>query len=218
MTYLFDFFKNMRTFHARTRVYRNGLFAPELSDESGGANLPLHIMHVGRISGSVEWRIAADPQKVFLTARLEVSDSADLHIIIDASERGAFFDGLVFCKNAGIFTLTVEGNNNADDTEINCAARIVAGSGSSSDLSGVANIAMGVKGAKSDINFAALLSPKALALKMSPAQRISSAPLDARHGAYIYSPGEPEMQYLETAGLSGPQAESLLERVFMGEA
>jgi Fe-S cluster assembly scaffold protein SufB len=53
---------------------------------------------------------------------------------------------------------------------------------------------------------------------MSPAQRVSSIPAAAGHGASIFHPSRARLRYLETAGLTGGEAAELLNRVFLEEA
>lgn len=220
MAYLFDDFKNIRTFPANTRVYRDGVFAPELSDENAGADLPLHIIHIGRISGAQNWFVDMNdmiPASVFLTARIETSGASKIRIEINPNFDGAAFDGRIFIKNAGNLTLNVIGNNNKSGTKINCATKLFALAGSKNDLSGVANIPAEVAGAESWISFSALCERGAASVRMSPAQRISSVPAAAGHSASIYSPAPAEIRYLETAGLSARESRDLLDRAFMEE-
>ncbi|MDR3208480.1 MAG: SufD family Fe-S cluster assembly protein [Rickettsiales bacterium] len=226
MAYLFDDFKSIRTFPANTRVYRDGVFAPELSSENEGAGLPLHIIHVGKITGRQDWivdmnrtrgRRAAGSANVFLTARIEVEGAAKINLEINANIAGAAFDGAVFVKNAGDLTLNVIGNNNKGGTKIACRAKLFAMAGSSGDLSGVANIPAGVPDAGTSVEFSALCRGHVKLLKMSPAQRISSVPAAAGHGASIYRPAPAQIHYLETAGLPEDEAAALLNRVFLEE-
>jgi len=218
MSYLFDDFKNIRTFPAATSVYRNGVFAPDLSEDSDDASLPLHIIHVGEISGGHKWFIDMnEPRNVFLTARIATSDTK-IDIEVNPNLPNLSFDGLIFCKNAGKVKINIIGNNNRDNTKIKIAVRLFAGAGSESVLAGLANIPAENIGSETDINFSALCDPAAALVKMAPAQRISSVPADARHAASIYSPAKRQIQYLETAGLSAAESVELLNKAFMEEA
>jgi hypothetical protein len=215
---MFDYFKNIRTFPANTRVYRNGVFAPDLSDESMGADFPLHIIHIGKIEGVHNWFIDVfDPRDVFLTARIEADGDAKINLEINLNLENIGFDGKIFIKNAGDLTLNVIGNNNKSGTKIKCHAKLFAAAASRNNLSGLANIPSEIANAETDIAFSALCERGVKLLKMSPAQRISSVPENAGHSASIYRPAPAQIQYLETAGLSARESAELLDRVFMEE-
>ncbi|MDR1071427.1 MAG: SufD family Fe-S cluster assembly protein [Rickettsiales bacterium] len=219
MSYLFDHFKNIRTFPANTRVYRDGVFAPELSSENEGPGLPLHIIHIGKITGDHNWVIdMGGPRDVFLTARIETEGAANISVEIDANLENMGFDGRMIVKNAGNLTLDVVGNNNKSGTRIRVETKLFADAGSESELRGLANIPADVSGAESDIGFSALCDPRAKSLAMSPAQRISSAPASAGHSASIYRPPAAQARYLETAGLTELESADLLNKVFLEEA
>jgi hypothetical protein len=219
MAYLFDDFKNIKTFPAATRVYRDGFFMPDLSDGAAGADLPLHIIHVGRISGAQNWIVdMREKRKVFLTARIETGGAANIRIEINPALPDLEFEGRVFIKNAGNLVLNIIGNNLENGTKIKCRTKLFAMAGGANDLSGLANIPAGVMDAETDIGFSALCDRGVKMLKISPAQRISSIPESAGHSASIYRPAPPQIRYLETAGLSGQEAAELLNRVFLEEA
>jgi len=218
MAYLFDDFKNIRTFPAATRVYRGGVFAPDLSEDLDDASLPLHIIHIGEISGAQKWFIDMnEPRDVFLTARIATAD-AKIDIEVNPNLPKLSFDGLVFCKNTGKVLINIIGNNNRDNTKIRIATRLFAAAGSESVLSGLANIPVENVGSETDISFSALCDPAAALVKMAPAQRISSVPADARHAASIYRPAKRQIEYLETAGLTPAAAAELLNKTFLEEA
>jgi len=217
MAYLFDEFKNIRTFPARTRVYRDGVFAPELSSDGDGA-LPLHIIHIGNISGAQNWFVDMnDSEKVFFTAKVSASGATKIKIEVNANLPGLSFDGKIIIKNTGSLNLDIAGNNNRDDTKIRIETKLFAGAGSENRLVGIANVPAGVSGVETDIGFAALVAPGAKTLVMSPQQKISGTPKSAGHSASIYRPSEPQIRYLEAAGLSESESAELLNRVFLEE-
>jgi hypothetical protein len=218
MQYMFDDFKNIRTFPASVRVYRDGVFAPELSEENADADLPLHIIHIGKITGDQNWPVDMNEgRNVFLTARIEVFGDAKIKIEINPNLENLEFDGRIFIKNAGNLTLSVIGNNNKSGTKIACRTKLFALADSGNDLSGLADIPSGVKDAESDITFSALCDRGVKMIKMSPAQRISAVPKAAGHSASIYRPAPAQIRYLEAAGLTERESAELLNRAFLEE-
>jgi len=216
MAYLFEEFKNIRTFPARTRVYRDGEIVPELSSEEG-ANLPLHIIRIGKLTGAHNWFVDMDEAgDVFLTARIETEGDTKINLRINPNLENIGFDGKLIIKNTGNLNLEIAGNNNRGGTRIKCQTKLFAAAGGENRLLGVANIPSGVRGAETDISFAALCEPNAF-VSMSPRQRISSIPKSAEHSASIYRPAPAQIRYLETAGLTAAESSALLNQTFMEE-
>jgi hypothetical protein len=216
MSYLFDDFKGIRTFPSETRVFVDGVFAPELSESN--PDLPLHIIHVGKIAGGHVWKIDMDdPRDVFLTARIDVAACAEIKIEINANVPGRRFDGKVIVKNTGSFALFATGSNNAAATKIALDAKLFAGAGSENTLSGTAVVPRGADDCVSDISLAALCDPRMASLRMSPSQRIAGADAAAGHSASIWRPAPAQIRYLETAGLTSAAAADLLNKVFLEE-
>ncbi|MDR2268951.1 MAG: SufD family Fe-S cluster assembly protein [Rickettsiales bacterium] len=218
MAHPHDYFKNIRMPLAETRVYKDGIFMPDLSSISEDTNLPLHIIHTGKITGVQNWAIDMNERRdVFLTARIETSGASKIKIEINANLENVGFDGKLIIKNSGRLDLEIIGNNNCNDTKIKCLTKLLAGADSENILTGLAVVPPNIAGAKTDISFSALCDPRAKLLQMSPTQRISSVPLAAEHSASIYRPAPPQIRYLETAGLSAVESAELLKRVFMEE-
>lgn len=218
MTYAFDDFKNIRTFPANTRVYRDGVFAPEISSPDEGADLPLHIIHIGNITGMANWFIDInDPVNVFLTARIETSGATKLRIEINPNLENIGFDGKLIIRNTGGLDLEIIANNNRNDTKIRAETKLFAAAGSENHLVGLSNIPSDITGAETDISFRSLCDRHVKLIEMSPAQRIASVPKSAEHSASIYRPAPSQIKYLETAGLSDADAADLLGHAFMEE-
>jgi Fe-S cluster assembly scaffold protein SufB len=218
MTYLFDDFKNIRTFPANTQVYRDGVLVPEFCDNSLGEDAPLHIIHIGHISGAQNWFIDMnDVKNVYLTARITIDDNAKIRIEINANHENQEFDGKLFIKNSGDLDLNIVANNNKSYTQIHCETKLFAMANSKNNMAGTANIPSDVIDADSDIGFSALCANNVAYLKMAPSQRISSVPKSATHSASIYHPTPAQVKYLEMAGLSDDQATDLLNKAFMDE-
>jgi hypothetical protein len=218
MAYLSDDFKNIRFFPANMRVYRDGIFVPEFAPAKTNDSLPLHQVHLGKITGDHSWRIDENgPNDVFLTARIETFGKTKIEIIIDSNRANLSFDGKIIIKNTGNLELNIIGNNNKNATGIRVETKLFAGAESENILSGLANIPAGILDAQTDISFAALCAPRVKLLKMSPAQRIASVPLSAGHSASIFRPKPAQIRYLETAGLDEQESEMLLNKVFLEE-
>jgi SUF system FeS cluster assembly, SufBD len=216
MTYLFDDFKNIRTFPANTRVYRDGVIMPELCDNTYGPNAPLHIIHIGHISGVQNWFIDMnDVKTVYLTARVSIDDSAKIRIEINANQENQEFDGRLFINNSGDLDLNIVANNNKSYTHVHCETKLFAMANSKNNMAGTANIPSDVIDTDSDIGFSALCAKNVASLRMAPAQRISSVPKSATHSASIYHPTAAQVKYLEMAGISDDQATDLLNKAFM---
>lgn len=218
MTYLFDDFKNIRTFPANTQVYRDGVLVPDLCDNTHGPDAPLHIIHIGKITGQKNWFIDMnDTKPVFFTARITTDGTTKIRIEINANLENQGFDGKLFINNGGDLDLNIVANNNKSYTTISCNAKLFAMTNSMSNLIGTANIPSDVIETNSDIGFSALCAKNVGMLKMSPAQKISSIPKSATHSASIYHPAPAQVKYLEMAGLSDGDATELLNRAFMEE-
>ena len=215
MAYLFDDFKNIKTFPAQARVYRDGVFVPELSEDSGDSSLPLHIIHIGKITGTHNWFVDANENRnVFLTARIETSSETKINIEINANLEGIGIEAKIFIVNSGKLNIEVTGNNNRSRTKINAQTKLMALNDSENVLVGLANIPSDTKDCESDIGFSALCEPNVKTLKISPVQRISSIPITAKHNASLYKPSVAQVKYLETAGLTGLSATELLNNVW----
>jgi len=216
---MFDDFKSIRTFPARTRVFRDGAFVPELSSEDAGAELPLHIIHIGKIEGERNWFIdMTDAVGVFFTARIEIASAAKIKLEVNANIENAEFDGKIIIKNAGKLDLGIIGGNNKSNTKIKCETKLFAAAGSENRMTGSAVVPANAKDAETDISFAALAMPGVKSLEMSPMQKISGIGATARHAASIYRPAATQIQYLKTAGLSASAATELLNRAFTEES
>jgi hypothetical protein len=217
MTYFFDQFKNIRTFPARSRVFHDGNPVPELSDESDPA-LPLHIIHLGELSGVQNWFIDMnDAENVFFTAKITTSGETKIRMEINTNLPNLEFDGKLIIKNAGILDLDISGNNNRDGTKIKIETKLFAAADSENSLIGTANVPAGVEDIETDIGFSALLGKNVKKLVMSPRQKISGVPKSAGHSASIFNPTSKQIQYLSTAGLSDAEAVELMNKVFMEE-
>ena len=221
MAYLFDDFKNIRTMAAKTQVFRDGVLVPELCDPPSpdDTTLPLHIIHIGVLSGEHNWFIDMNEEgrDVFLTARVEALGDTKIRIEVNTNWPGGVFDGKLIIKNTGSLDLSIDGNNNKSDTDIKCVTKLVGAAGSENRLVGTAMIPADVTGAKTDIGFVAILDRDAKSIKIAPVQKIASIPKSAEHSASIYRPAAAQIRYLETAGLDAPAAADLLNRVFLEE-
>lgn len=145
----------------------------------------------------IEWTDA-------IPARHVVCDAENIRILINQGSHG------IVIKNHGRLRLEIKAGSGAK-----VAVKLLAASGSESYLSGTAAIPADCPGAVSDISFSVLAAPDIKSLKISPAQRISSAPKSAEHSANLWRPAPNAVRYLETAGIS--DASDLLERVFLEE-
>jgi Fe-S cluster assembly scaffold protein SufB len=104
----------------------------------------------------------------------------------------------------------------SENTGILLQNKLIANRGSYSKLSGTAIINKGCENCISDINFAAV-ADKDSKIEFMPAQRISSVPDRADHGAAIYTPKPIQIEYLRNAGLGTIEINDVLRAAFMND-
>ena len=220
MSYKWEEF-NIKTFPAETIVYRDGRFCPELSTIESGKitqnyDLPVHIIYVGKIAGKHRLKIDILPenQKVVLTVKIENEKPAFFNIFIKNTGKNSELNGHVMLKNNADLNFDLIAHHAAPDTTVLVKTKLIAGAGSTSVLSGAAKIDRNSKNAVSDIGFSALADETAK-ITFKPAQFIKSIPLSAEHGAAIYRPTTPQIEFLNRAGLTAYQANEILRDAFL---
>jgi len=211
---------NIKTFPAETIVYRNGKYVPDLSTMAPGAiiskiDLPVHIIYVGEIADENKLNIdlSAARQNVFLSIDLKIKKPAFLNIFIKNAGKNSEVRAHVVIENNDNFGLDIKALHAAPQTTILATTKLVANKNSSAKLSGTAEIETGAIDTVSDISFAALADESAK-ISFLPAQRIRAVPKSADHGAAIYTPRAPQIQFLRGMGLSGAEVDTALREAF----
>ena len=222
MSYMWQDF-NIKPFPAETIVYRDGVFCPELSTIESGVidknyEKPVHIIYVGEINGEKELEINLNipNQSVFLSVNVKNNFPAFFNIFIKNTGKNSKIRGHIILDNYNNLTYNCVANHGAPDTEILLQNKMVANRGSVSKLHGTAIIDKNCENCESDITFAALATPDAK-ITFLPAQRISSVPKRADHGASIYSPKPIQIQYLRAAGLGTIEINDVMRAAFMND-
>jgi len=234
MQYLWEKF-NIKTFPAKTIVFADGAFQPELSDfdadqvkvdiskdkisiDCVGADeqLPTHLIFVGEIAGKKEIKIKNhQSQNVFLTAKFQVKKPAFLDIFIENAGKDSEISADLVFLNESELKLNIFADHLDENTGLFVKNRVLAGTGSATDLFGVAKIVGGCPDCRSDISFSAMCARDIKYIKMSPNQKIASVPAMAEHSANLWRGTNAQIEYLETAGLSLAQIDALLREAFL---
>ncbi|MDR0804069.1 MAG: hypothetical protein LBO08_03220 [Rickettsiales bacterium] len=210
MNYLWQEF-NIKTFPANTIVYLDGILRDDLSDNSD-PNLPTHVIFVGDISGNHKLEII---NSQFLTVKIKVKKTAFLDIFIKNTEKNNNISANLVCFNESSLKVGIKACNFTKNTEIFVKAKILAGSGSETDLLAAAEIAKSAPGAKSDVFLSAMCAPDIKSLRFHPAQIISSIPDSAQHSADIFAGTPQQIQYLGESGMTNAEIKAVLEESFI---
>jgi Fe-S cluster assembly scaffold protein SufB len=224
MPYLWDKF-NIKTFPAKTAVFSDGVFMPDLSDiklKNGAVvidenhNLPVHIIFVGEIAekSRLEIEITAENQPVFLTGKIANKKPAFLQVFIRNAGKNSVLNGKIISQNHSVLTTEISAKHSSQNTGILIENRVIAHSGSETKLSGTADIAPECAECDSDISFSALAAPDAK-LEFSPMQRIGAAPNSAAHSAALWRGSPPQVEYLRESGLGANEIKEVMEEAFM---
>jgi hypothetical protein len=223
MNYLWTDF-NIKTFPAETIVFKDGIFIPELSTLPDDTkitkkyDLPVHIIHIGEIFGKfdINYEISAENQPVFLTAKLTTKKPVFFNIFIKNTGKFSEFKANIIIQNFDTLEINEKCTHLAENTGIFIKNRVVAHEKSSTKLSGIAKIEKDCKNCESDIIFSAMADDTAKII-FTPAQKISSIPKSADHGAAIYHPSTPQIQFLRGAGLSKTEIKKVLRESFTND-
>ena len=224
MSYIWQDF-NIKTFRAETVVFRDGVFCPEFSTLDGPVidkkyDLPVHFIYVGEISGDNNLDIVINEnvknQKIYLSGKIKVVNNARLNISIKNSGIDSDLRGFFIVENHGVFNCNLDAYHLCRKTGIFIKTRVLGYKNSESNLNGTAHIYKYCENCESDITFAALATPDAK-ITFLPAQRISSVPKRADHGASIYSPKPIQVQYLRAAGLGTIEVNDVMRAAFMND-
>lgn len=222
MSYMWDEF-NIKTLDAETVVYRDGVFCPELSTIVGtdfrqNFPRPIHIIYVGEIAGNcrLDVNIFVQNQPVFLSARIKNKKPAFFNIFIKNAGKNSEFRGHVMMTNQNDLQFACSAEHLTSDTTILVDTKLIAERNSISKLVATAKIEKNCENANSDIRFSAL-ADKTARMEFLPAQRISAVPNMANHGASVYRPNAPQIEYLRSGGLSGAEVDDALREAFMND-
>ncbi len=222
MSYMWENF-NIKPVPAETIVYRDGVFCPELSTIESGKiekhyDLPVHIIYVGEIAG--EHRLNIDlnipNQRAFLSVNIKNKMPAFFNIFIKNTGKNSEIRGHIMLDNYTNLVYDCVANHGATNTGISLQNKLIAEKASISKLSGVAIINKNCENCDSDIKFAAIAENDAR-IEFLPAQRISSIPNHADHGATIYTPKPIQIDFLRMAGLSTNELKNVLQNAFMND-
>ncbi len=223
MNYLWEEF-NIKTFPAETIVFRNGVYQPELSTLPNNSkleksyDLPIHIIYVGEISGKKDiiFELSVPNQQVFFTAKTTNKTPAFLNIFIKNTGKNSDFRSKILAQNFDVLSIKETAQHFSKNTGIFLENKIVAHSGTETKLFGIAEIEPGCDMCGSDISFAALAATDAK-IQFSPEQHISAIPDTAGHSAFIWRASPPQIQFLQSAGLSAQEIKKVLEEAFTND-
>ncbi len=221
---------NIKVFPAETLVFRDGLYAPDLSDHgdnikfdgkdiiiTGAAELPYHIIYIGEIAGifDIKCKISSPDTQVFLTARLYAKKPVEINFYIENAGKFSDFEGKVFVFNKTRLKVNIFANHSCEKTGVFVENRVLAGPGSQTDIGGTARIERGCHDCRSDLKFSARAAENAK-VKFRPMQRIGATPENAEHSANIWRGTAAQIDYLRTNGLGKAEIEAILDEAFEG--
>ena len=219
MSYIWNEF-NIKTFPAETIVYRDGIFAPDLSTINTGKidkkyDLPVHIIYVGEIVDKNDFviDINVENQPVFLSVDIKNKKPAFLNIFIKNTGKNSELRGHVFVENFDQLNLDINAGHFNENTGVLVHTKLIAHKDTYSKLSGIAEIAGNCRECTSDISFSAIADNTAK-IEFLPAQRIKSEPKSAEHSASIYRLLPAQIEYLRTAGLSTSEIQDVSFEAF----
>ncbi|MFQ6760216.1 MAG: SufD family Fe-S cluster assembly protein [Alphaproteobacteria bacterium] len=224
MSYIWQDF-NIKTMPAETIVFRDGVFCPELStldspEISKNYDLPVHIIYVGKLSdkNNLDINIPENVknQTVFLSVRVTVDYGAEFLITIKNSGVESELRGFVTIQNRGRVKFNVDAHHLAVNTGIFVKTRLVAYKNSTSEINGTAHIYKYCENARSDIQMSAI-AEKSAKIIFRPAQKISSIPESAAHGANIAHYTAPQIEYLHQSGLNDTDIDKVLKEAFLND-
>ncbi len=224
MSYIWQDF-NIKTMPAETIVFRDGVFCPELStldspEISKNYDLPVHIIYVGKLSdkNNLDINIPENVknQTVFLSVRVTVDYGAEFLITIKNSGVESELRGFVTIQNRGNVKFNVDAHHLAVNTGIFVKTRLVAYKNSTSEINGTAHIYKYCENARSDIQMSAI-AEKSAKIIFRPAQKISSIPESAAHGANIAHYTAPQIEYLHQSGLNDTDIDKVLKEAFLND-
>lgn len=224
MSYVWQNF-NIKTFPAETIVFRDGVFCPELSTLDSpiidkNHDLPIHIIYIGELIGKNNLDITVNEnvknQIIYLSAKVKVHKITDFNVIIKNSGIKSDIRGFVIIENHGNTTFNLDAYHLCRKTGISIKIRLLAYSGSSSNLSGTAHIYKYCENCKSDIDISALADNKAKII-FSPVQKISAIPESAAHSANMAYYKQPQIEYLYSAGLAKSEIKDVLREAFIND-
>lgn len=227
MSYLWNEF-NIKTFPAQTIVFKDGIFAPELSTLSEfvsdnvitidtNYDLPIHIIYVGDIAGNKDLFININSgvsQNVFMSGKIISKNPALLQIFIKNAGKNSVFSGKILTQNYSELKTNISAEHMSENTTILIENRVIAHSGSNTELFGTAKIQENAISCDSDIKFSALCAPYIKRILFAPEQRIKSIPSTADHSSDIFKGGIHQIQYLRESGLGSIQIKDVLEESF----
>ncbi len=212
---------NIKTFPAQTIVYRDGSYCADLStlpesDINKNYDLPVHIIYVGEIENenNLNINVAAHNQPVFLSVDIKNKKPAFLNIFIKNTGKNSVILGQISVENNDKFSGNIIAHHALPDTTIKIYTKILGNAGSETKIAGTAQIDKNCENCVSDINFSALMD-KSAKISFLPSQRIFTPPITADHGAAIFKPKPPQIQFLRTAGLSGAEIDTTLREAFI---
>jgi hypothetical protein len=224
MQFLWESF-NIKTFPANTVVFMDGKFMSDLSmfetgiltasdnsvDILKSGKLPVHIISVGEISGSMKLEINIANNQVFMSMKTIFKKPAEINIFIKNAGENATLKGNFLLKNESDLVFNIFNEHYAENTGIFTKIKAICGSKSSTALRGTAYIR---EGSKSDISLTALCAPDVKSISFRPEQRIYGVPNSADHSAAIWRGTEPQIEFLREAGLSKIEIDRVLQEAF----
>ncbi len=225
MSYLWQEF-NIKTFPAQTIVFADGVYKPDLSENSFNitnesiiidkkSDLPVHIIYVGNISGDKKLSIENKSENsIYLSAKFNSETPVFLQLLIKNAGKNSVIRGQILVQNKSNLKLDILAEHISSNTSIFIENRVIAHSKSETMLIATAKIPSKTPDCESDIRFSALCAPDIKKIVFAPAQRISTIPITAGHSANIWRGSAPQIEYLREGGLGTSEIKSILEESF----
>ena len=231
MSYLWQEF-NIKTFHAETLVFRNGIFCEDLSDYTNidfdadkniifvtkTPKLPVHIIYIGEITGKIDINIdiKAKNTKIIFSGKIINKKPAFLNIFVKNTGKKSVFNGKITAQNYNSLEIVATGEHLCENTGIFIKTKVLAHKNTNTVLNGHAIINKNTDLCDSDISFS-VMADESAKITLKPTQYIQSVPKSAIHSAGIYKPTENQINYLRMAGLGGTEVKKVLEEAFLSE-
>ena len=145
---------DIKTFPARTMVFVDGEFRPELSDDSD-SNLPMHIIYVGEINGDIRITNHESPIMYF-SLKTKNKKPAFLNIFIENTGKNSEINGDIVVMNFSDLKIDIKTDHLAGKSGIKVHTRVLAHACTSTELTVTANIVADAPDCNSDISFSSV--------------------------------------------------------------
>jgi len=153
--------------------------------------------------------------ELFITVKSEIKNPTVLQFFIENAGEFSKISGQFTFLNDSDLDLTFFGDHLVKNTAVLIKNKILADTGSSTKVSGVARILGGCESCDSDMDFSAMCAPDIKSIEFNPTQELFSPPSRAEHSASIYRGTKPQIEYLSSAGISREEIGQILRNAFL---